>query len=340
MRQVGGKHDRLAVHAENDVAHLQAALRRRAALQHLGHQGAGRLVQAEGFGQILVHFLDHHAQPATTDLAFGLELVGNAHGDVDRNGEGQTHEAAGTGEDLRVDADHLAVQVEQRAAGVTRVDRHVGLDERYIVLVRQAAALGADDTGRHRVVEAEGRTDGQHPAAHLELVGLADLHDRQILALDLEQGDVGTRIGADELGFELAAVGQAHDDFIGIGHHMVIGQDVAFLGDDEAGTEGLRLALAATLGIARHRRHVALEEFAQHRRQSFQVWHHLGTTRATLRHFLPGADIDHRRGRLFDQGREVRQIGAGHEGLTEQQHGCQSGHAGFEVKHRHTAPVA
>ncbi|MNP05380.1 hypothetical protein D3C76_973290 [compost metagenome] len=120
---------------------------------------------------------------------------------------------------------------------------------------------------------------------------------------------------------------------------MVIGQDVAFLGDDEAGTEGLRLALAATLGIARHRRHVALEELAQHGRQPFQVRHRLGAAR-TLRQLLPGADIDHRRGRLFDQGREVRQIGAGHEGLTEQQHGCQSGHAGFEVKHRHTAPVA
>ncbi|MCY1511233.1 hypothetical protein D9M68_456410 [compost metagenome] len=189
------------------------------------------------------------------------------------------------------------------------------------------------------MVEAEGRTDGQHPAAHLELVGLADLHDRQILALDLEQGDVGARIGTDQLGFELAAVGQAHDDFIGIGHHVVVGQDVAILGDDEAGTEGLRLALTATLGIARHRRHVALEELAQHGRQPFQVRHRLGAAR-TLRQLLPGADIDHRRGRLFDQGREVRQVGTGHEGLAEQQQGCYSGHAGFEVKHRHTAPVA
>src|SRR5690606_15675686 len=122
--------------------------------------------------------------------------------------------------------------------GVTRVDGHVGLDERYVVFVGQAATLGADDTGGHRMVETEGRTDGQHPAAHLEFVGLADLHDRQVLALDLQQRHVGTRIGADELGFQFATVGQAHDDLVGIGYHVVVGQDVTVPGNDEAGTKG------------------------------------------------------------------------------------------------------
>src|SRR6202035_2073727 len=41
---------------------------------------------------------------------------------VDRNCERHAHVAARAAENLRVDADHLAGQVEQRTAGVTRID--------------------------------------------------------------------------------------------------------------------------------------------------------------------------------------------------------------------------
>ena len=88
------------VRQEDHIAHLQATLGRRAVFHQLRHQRAGRLVEAEGLGEILVHFLDHHAQPAATDLAGFLQLVGDVQRDIDRNGEGQAHEAAGTGEDL------------------------------------------------------------------------------------------------------------------------------------------------------------------------------------------------------------------------------------------------
>ncbi|MCY1451792.1 hypothetical protein D9M71_686760 [compost metagenome] len=119
---------------------------------------------------------------------------------------------------------------------------------------------------------------------------------------------------------------------------MVVGQDVTVPGNDEAGTKGLRFALATALRIARYRRHVAFEELTQHGWQAFEVGHYLGS--AALGQLLPGTDVHHRRGRLFDQRREVRQLGTSHKGLTEQQQGCHGGHAGFEVKHRHTAPVA
>ncbi len=69
--------------------------------------------------------------------------------------KGHAHEATGAGVDLRVDPHHFAGQVEQRATGVTRVDRHVGLDERYVVLVWQAATDGTDDALGNGVVKAE-----------------------------------------------------------------------------------------------------------------------------------------------------------------------------------------
>ena len=49
--------------------------------------------------------------------------------EVARDGEADALVAAGLAEDRGVDADQLAARVDQRAAGVARVDRGVGLDE-------------------------------------------------------------------------------------------------------------------------------------------------------------------------------------------------------------------
>ena len=64
-------------------------------------------------------------------------------GEVDRDGEADADVAAAAAEDRGIDADHLAAEVEQRTAGVARIDGGVGLDE---VVV---GAL-ADDAGPWR----------------------------------------------------------------------------------------------------------------------------------------------------------------------------------------------
>src|SRR5690606_11826538 len=178
MRQVGRHDDGLIIQAENHVAYAQPALGCRPAIHHLSDQRARRTLQPEGFGEVLVHFLNHHAQPTTADLAIGAQLVGHIHGDIDRNSEGQPHEAARTGEYLRVDANHFTLQVEQGPTGVAGVDRHIGLDERYIAFVGEAASGGADDAGGHRMIEAEWRADRQHPLAYLQLAGVSQLDGR------------------------------------------------------------------------------------------------------------------------------------------------------------------
>ena len=57
--------------------------------------------------------------------------------------------------------------------------------------------------------------------------GIAELHHRQVLAFDLEHRDVGPRIGADHLGGEFTAIGQPHEDFVRVGDHVGVGEDVA-----------------------------------------------------------------------------------------------------------------
>ncbi|MNJ61891.1 hypothetical protein D3C77_577040 [compost metagenome] len=171
------------------------------------------------------------------------------------------------------------------------------------------------------MVEPERRTDGQHPLTDLELFRVAQLDGRQVLAVDLEQRHISARIGADQLGLQLAAIGQTDDDFVGVSDHMVVGQDVTVAGNDEARTQRLRLTLAIATRRTWGLRHVALEELAEHRRQAFEVRHLAGCVLA-IRQLLLGTDIDHRRRRLLDQGGEVRQgfgLDGGH--LAEHEHG-------------------
>ena len=56
----------------------------------------------------------------------------------------------------------------------------------------------------------------------------------QTLGVDLEDGHVGVRIGADDLGLELTAVEQPDRHLLGALDHVVVGEDVAVGRDDEA----------------------------------------------------------------------------------------------------------
>ena len=74
---------------------------------------------------------------------------------VDRDREADALRAA---DDRRGDADHVAVDVDERAARVAGIDRGVGLDEvgvGAVVLALDAPADGGDDARRDRVREAE-----------------------------------------------------------------------------------------------------------------------------------------------------------------------------------------
>ena len=85
---------------------------------------------------------DADAEVGVLHLAAGDERVRDALRRVDRDREADAVVAAGVALDLRVDADHLAAEVQQRAAGVAVVDRGVGLDragDRVVVRRRDRA---------------------------------------------------------------------------------------------------------------------------------------------------------------------------------------------------------
>ena len=79
------------------------------------NRGTVRTVQAKRFREISVDLLNDYTEPTAGDLTAVPELFDHLHRHVDGNGERHPHEATRVGVDLRVDADHLAVQVEQGA---------------------------------------------------------------------------------------------------------------------------------------------------------------------------------------------------------------------------------
>src|SRR5262249_41978755 len=129
-----------------------------------------------------VHGRRRPAEHATPDLALGQPVPGIAvgvHRHVDVRGHG--------GADAAVNADHLAVQVEQRTARVAADERTIGLNEE-LVGVEHAAQ------SHHRrapVLKTAGLSHGKAPLALLQIPGLAHLGERPFALLsDLDQAAV------------------------------------------------------------------------------------------------------------------------------------------------------
>src|SRR5207248_871891 len=89
----------------------------------------------------------------------------------------------------------------------------------------------ADDARGDRAGQLERRTDGDHRLADAQVVGPAELHRGQVAdAADLDHGDVGRRVAADDLGGGLPAVLEHGLDLPAVRGDLddvVVGQDVA-----------------------------------------------------------------------------------------------------------------
>ena len=224
----------MIVQLQNDIARLQAGPGCCAFRLNPDHQGTPRFVQAKRLGQFLRDFLNVDPKLTAVDLAVELDLFSYIHGQINRNGKRNTHESAGAAVYLRIDANNFTLQVEQWPARVTRVDRDIGLDERHVGIVRQAATLGRHDASRDRVFKAEGGANGGDPLTWFELVRVTNFYHGQAAGIDLEQGDIRAFVQADQFGLEFPFVGQYDLDWIAIHDNMGIRHDVAVAADDEA----------------------------------------------------------------------------------------------------------
>ena len=245
---VGGG-DLRAVHADDDVALLDARRLGRAALGHVGHISALAHGELVDLGVLGVDGL--HAEP-DVGVRHGLaldDLVGDLGGVVARDGETDAGEALGVGAVQRADAHELALGVDERAAGVARVDGGVDLDQVGVERVARGALEelvareGRDDALRDGLLEAEGAAHRHDPVADLQRRGVPDLHrgDAGALEVDLDHSDVGGGVGAHE-GRVVALSVDGHGDALGVLDHVVVGDDVAVRVVDDAGAQALAVA--------------------------------------------------------------------------------------------------
>src|SRR5258708_40121371 len=147
------------VEGGNNVAGFDAGAFRGRSLRDAGYQCAGRLGQAEFLGDVRVDAVELNAEDAALHLPIFDELVHDAPDHVDRDRETYADVAAGARQNGGIDADQLAAQIHQGAAGVPGIDRGVGLDEILIAAglrIDVAAPERTDDAGGGRGLQAKG----------------------------------------------------------------------------------------------------------------------------------------------------------------------------------------
>ena len=236
--------DRLAVDLGHNIPRFEPCLVGGIPFEDIRNQGAALVFDLHALGDILTDVLNGNPQPSPGHLPLGLQVRQDGFRHADRDGEPNSLPLRN---DRRVDADHLALHVEERSPAVSRVDGGVGLDEIVIRPRADHAALCADDPGGDGLLQAEGVPDGQNPVSHPELLRVARFRDRQaVVRFDLDQGDVGLGVLADDFCLVFLAVGELHQDFIGLLHDVVVCEDIAVMADDEPGAEAFLFEL--TLG--------------------------------------------------------------------------------------------
>ena len=242
--------DRRVADLGDDVTHLKASLFRGAARLDRADEHALRDIVAVLLRHLCGHVLRCDANVRLVGhIAVGHNVLDHGEHIVDGDGEADAlNGGVGVARILRGhNADDLAVAVEERAAGVAGVDGAIDLDhvEGLAVHIDRAVHAG-DDALRHREGQlAERVADRGDRLADLHAAGLSD-HDRlEIRALDLDDGDVVILVAADDGGIIGRAVVGRDLDGARTLDDVIVGEDVAVLGDEKAAAAGGGLCRAA-----------------------------------------------------------------------------------------------
>src|SRR5689334_18155907 len=180
-----------------------------------------------------------------------LEEIFNDAGDaIDRYGEAQPDGATARRVDRAVHANDLTIGVDQRTAGIARIDGGVGLDHvevrgRPLGASHEVPTRAADDTCRNArlwIPEKESIwiSDGDRPFTDEQVVGIADLGHGQGIRVDLDDGEIVGLVGPENLGRKCLAVSHHHRNACRAGNDMRVGDDDTIWPDYEAGAQTSR----------------------------------------------------------------------------------------------------
>ena len=178
------------------------------------------------------------------DIAVFNQFVNDGLGDGYGNGEAQTFDA---GRGIvrahlhRVDAHDLPVAVDKRAAGVAVVERGIGLNQRHRTVAHRKVPIdGGNNAVCHRAAQlyAERVADGHDRIAHTQLARIAELRRLQAGGVHFKHCDIARFIAADQHGVILVIVAGQYRDHLCIFNDVVVGDNVAVGGHDDARAAG------------------------------------------------------------------------------------------------------
>src|SRR5258706_4706514 len=198
-RKLAGMLDFGAGKGKNNIALTEACGFGRSALIHARNDGAPGSRKVQAGSDIVARRLEPQANPTPASFSVALELIDDPARGVRRNSKAKADAAARRRENRRIDADDLPCRIEERATGVSPVDRGVGLQEIVVGAGVDVAAAAGQDSSCDRAIKAERITDRQNPVADARARRVTKRHSRKRLrglGRDFEKGDVGFGIAA------------------------------------------------------------------------------------------------------------------------------------------------
>ena len=133
-----------------------------------------------------------------------------------------------------IDSYDLTLHIEKRATAVPRINGSISLEEIVIGSGPNNPALGAQDSHGDGSFQAERVADGHDPFPDLNLVRVPQwcpaLNIQRFFRFD--QSEICLRVPPHHFSFVFFTIIQADGNLFGIGHYVVIGEDIALLGID------------------------------------------------------------------------------------------------------------
>src|SRR5262249_1827850 len=167
-------------------------------------------------------------------------VICNRTNHIAGHSESDAEVSAARTQDGRIDADQLAAYIYQGAAGISRIDRGVGLNEVFIVFDSETAAAGsADNTHRHSSAKTEGISDGECDITHFDLGGIRERQYRQMVGWDFHDGNVGAWIGSYNFAFHFPVIGEHDFNIRSTFDDVIVGQDISGGIHDDARSEAV-----------------------------------------------------------------------------------------------------
>ncbi len=185
----------------------------------------------------------------TVLLDVGNYLFNNAHG----HSKGIARKSIGTRYDRRIDSDQFSSGIDQSASTIAGIHRSVGLNKRFnaeigitliplysiLIIASQNSyvpALGTDNTRSNRRSQIQRITDGQHPLANLEFIGISEGNKTEALFFNFNQSNIGTGVGSNHFGLIITPVVESDRYFVGSFNNMIIGNNITVCRNDNSRT--------------------------------------------------------------------------------------------------------